>query len=53
VVAVTLTDPAADEAIAASEPVVLDRPRDVFQAVIGEIMGTGRGRCGEQRLLSQ
>nr|WTB32642.1 hypothetical protein OG781_27030 [Streptomyces sp. NBC_00830] len=37
-VAVTLTDPAADEVIAASEPVVVDSPQDVSQAAIGEIV---------------
>ncbi|WP_328626919.1 hypothetical protein OHA88_23290 [Streptomyces sp. NBC_00353] len=39
-VAVTLTDPATDEVIAASEPVVVDSPRDVSQAAIGEIVDT-------------
>jgi hypothetical protein len=40
VVAVTLTDPATDEVIAASEPVVVDSPQDVSQAAIGEIVDT-------------
>ncbi|MFE7237484.1 hypothetical protein [Streptomyces sp. NPDC057582] len=40
-VAVTLTDPATDEVIAASEPVVVDSPQDVSQAAIGEIVDTG------------
>ncbi|MFF3055826.1 hypothetical protein [Streptomyces sp. NPDC057909] len=39
-VAVTLTDPATDEVIAASEPVVVDSPQDVSQAAIGEIVDT-------------
>ncbi|MFE7793320.1 hypothetical protein [Streptomyces sp. NPDC057460] len=39
-VAVTLTDPATDEVIAAWEPVVVDSPQDVSQAAIDEIVDT-------------
>ncbi|KOG26848.1 hypothetical protein [Streptomyces viridochromogenes] len=40
IVAVTVTDPATNEVLAAPEPIVVDDPQSVSQAAIGEVVNT-------------